>query len=84
MFDYEDPGTDTARCDALSESPDFDCIRCGNIEQDDAHWPYCSESCVRDAEGESEEDENPRERGDDDGCEYSDPRDAREERYDHD
>lgn len=81
-YDYRDPSTDPARGDALSEPPpDFDCIYCGNIEQDCTHWPYCSSRCAAQAEGESDEDEpNPRERHEDDGREYSDPRDAREER----
>lgn len=78
-FDYADPSTDPAYCDALSTEP-LECILCGNISDDDMHSPYCSESCVRQADGESDEDENPRERGDDDGVEYGDPRDYRNER----
>lgn len=74
------------RCTAEWErdEPDFECAVCGNIEQDATHWPYCSDDCARQTDGESREDEsNPRERDEDDGVEYGDPRDAREER-DHD
>lgn len=79
-FDYRDPGTDPAYCDGLSdEPPDFDCLVCGNIEVDNTHFPYCSVSCERQAVEENDEDEpNPRQRGDDDGREYADPRDARD------
>ncbi len=79
MYDYADPSTDPARCDALSAEP-LECILCGNLADDDTFAPYCSESCVRQADGESDDEPNPRERGDDDGREYGDPRDAREER----
>lgn len=90
-YDYRDPSTDQDRCDALSVEPgEFTCLMCENIEQDDEFFPYCSASCARQADGESDEDwlqqiedwgfaweseddENPRERHDDDGVEYGDP-----------
>lgn len=78
-YDYRDPGTDPAYCNGLSIEP-LECILCGNLEDDDTHAPYCSASCARQADGESEEDDIPRERGDDDGVEYGDPRDYRDER----
>lgn len=40
----------------------------------------CIETDVLDADGQVVTEPNPRERGDDDGAEYSDPRDARAER----
>ena len=74
------------RCTAENErdSPEFECSWCGNIESDATHWPYCSESCANDAEGESREDENPRERDEDDGRTYADPRDERDDRMERD
>lgn len=75
-FDYADPGTDPAYCNGLGDEP-VECLLCGNLMDNISDTPYCSESCARQADGESDEDENPREKGDDDGREYGDPRDYR-------
>lgn len=55
-FDYGDPGMDPERCDALSDPPpvEFDCCWCGNIEDDDTFWPYCSSSCATAADCQNE------------------------------
>ncbi len=77
-FDYSDPGVDPVYCDNHSEEPgEFTCLMCENIEQDDEFYPYCSADCVRAADGESDEDENPRERYEDDGQTYGHPDDYR-------
>ncbi len=85
-FDRPDPALSADYTDGLRPAePDFECLRCGNLESDTTHFPYCDARCAADAAGESREDEDdPRERHDDDGREFGDPRDFREERFDHD
>lgn len=40
----DDPGTDPAYCEGLSEPP-FICGRCGSLTLDDTCWPFCSDAC---------------------------------------
>lgn len=71
---YDDDNYD-GECDDV-------CAMCDTaIISDCEYWPYCSARCAMQAEEDSLEDMyRERQKGDDDGVEYADPRDAMEDK----